>query len=103
MTAMVSFCTRRLAIGLAVLALGLAQVANADQSLEEGGYIVNVNTATQEELETIPGVGSSLAKRIIAERPFKRIDDIHRVKGIGARTLERMRPYVRVEGETRKL
>lgn len=59
---------------------------------------VRVNTATQAELEMLPGIGPALAKRIIEYRqqygPFKTINSLDAVPGIGPRTLERLRPLV---------
>jgi comEA protein len=63
--------------------------------------LVNVNTATQSELELLPGIGAAYAKRIIEYRathaPFKRIEDLDPIKGIGPRTIERLRPLVTFE------
>lgn len=55
---------------------------------------VNVNTATQQQLESVPGVGPVLASRIIDGRPYRSVDDLVRVSGIGERTLETMRPFL---------
>jgi competence ComEA-like helix-hairpin-helix protein len=58
---------------------------------------VNVNTATQEELETLPGVGPVLAQRIIAARSnqrFTSLADLDRVPGVGAKMLENLRDRV---------
>jgi competence protein ComEA len=46
-----------------------------------------------EALQNIPGVGNILAGRIINARPFKSADDLRRVKGIGDKRYERLRPY----------
>ena len=57
----------------------------------------NINVATAAELEAIPGIGPAMARRIIEarqRRPFTTVDDLLDVRGIGERTLERMRPYV---------
>ena len=45
---------------------------------------LDVNTASLAELENVPGIGPSIAERIIEARPFKSADDLQRVKGIGA-------------------
>lgn len=62
---------------------------------------VNVNTASQGELEQLNGIGPALAGRIIAHResmgPFRRVEDLLEVRGIGPRTLERLAPFVTVE------
>ena len=54
--------------------------------------LVNLNTATASELESLPGIGESTARRIIADRqahgPFESIDDLMRVSGIGQKKLD---------------
>jgi competence ComEA-like helix-hairpin-helix protein len=57
---------------------------------------VDLNIATFEELQTLPGIGPKLAERIIAHRPFKTLADLDRVPGIGAATITRLEPLVRV-------
>ena len=49
---------------------------------------VNINTASKEELMSLKGIGSVKADAIIAARPFNEIDDIKKVKGIGAGIFE---------------
>nr|WP_277621330.1 ComEA family DNA-binding protein [Thermus arciformis] len=56
---------------------------------------ISLNAATLEELEALPGVGPVLARRILEARPYRQVEDLLRVKGIGPATLERLRPYVR--------
>jgi len=60
---------------------------------------IDVNRATAEELQQLPGVGPVLSQRIVAARekaPFKSVDELRRVSGIGAKTLEKLRPVVTV-------
>jgi competence ComEA-like helix-hairpin-helix protein len=59
---------------------------------------VDVNTASEAELQQLPGIGPVLAKRIVDTRAaakFEKVDDLRRVPGIGAKTLEKLRPHVR--------
>ncbi|MBE0594026.1 MAG: ComEA family DNA-binding protein [Gemmatimonadales bacterium] len=61
---------------------------------------VRVNTATKEELATLPGIGPTLAAAIVEVRertgPFRRLADLRRVPGIGARTVDRLREHVQL-------
>lgn len=59
--------------------------------------LVNLNTATATDLESLPGIGPSKAAAIIANRPYSTVDDLDRVPGIGASTLEQLRPLVTVQ------
>ena len=58
------------------------------------GRRINVNTATLAELEALPGVGPVIARRIVEGRPYRSVDDLARVKGIGKKRLEEIRPLV---------
>jgi competence protein ComEA len=89
--------------GLAALAaIALGMPALAADTAPKG--TVNVNTATLEELQLLPGVGESRARAMIEMRKqrggFKSVDDLLEVKGIGAASLEKLRPYVTTEGKT---
>ncbi len=55
---------------------------------------LDLNIATEEELQAIKGIGSVLASRITAGRPYKTVDDLLKVKGIGPKKLEKIRPYL---------
>ncbi len=55
---------------------------------------VDLNNASKEALETLPGVGPVLAQEIMRARPFRVIDDLDKVKGIGPKKLEKIRPRV---------
>ncbi|PYI61023.1 MAG: hypothetical protein DMC60_06530 [Verrucomicrobia bacterium] len=54
---------------------------------------IDVNTATEKELTTVPGIGHVMAARIIAARPFRSADDLKRVSGIGDKKYAQIRPY----------
>jgi competence protein ComEA len=61
-------------------------------------FAVDINKADFGELTQVPGIGETLARRIVALRaqngPFTDHDDLLRVKGIGRKTLDRMRPFL---------
>ena len=60
---------------------------------------IDVNHAPAEELQKLPGIGPRLAQRIVDARvksPFKSVDHLRRVSGIGPKTLEKLRPFVTV-------
>ncbi|MBU1110968.1 helix-hairpin-helix domain-containing protein [Patescibacteria group bacterium] len=58
---------------------------------------ININTASQSELESLSGIGPVYAQRIIEARPFGSVEEVTRVKGIGAKTLEKIRDRICVE------
>jgi competence protein ComEA len=65
--------------------------------------VVNIGEATPEQLEQLPGVGPSKAGAIVAHRkqhPFKKLEDLMRVKGIGKKTFARLKPMLTLSGPT---
>ena len=65
---------------------------------------ININTATVEELQTLPKIGPKTAAAIVEyrkEHPFKSVDELVEVKGIGEKTLENLRPLVTVGDEAK--
>ena len=67
----------------------------APDDLSVLGLPVDVNTASVEELTSLPGVGPKIAQRIVEGRPYTGADDLLRVRGIGRKTLAKMRDRVR--------
>lgn len=63
---------------------------------------VNLNTATVEQLATIPGVGPKMAERIIDYRQknggFKKVEDLMNVSGVGEKSFLKMKPLITVTG-----
>ncbi len=63
----------------------------------QAGGKININTATREQLMTLNGIGVVLADRIIAGRKYQQVDDLLKVKGIGEKTLEKIRDKIVVK------
>lgn len=82
---------------------GMHEVAIERLQPLELTYRLDLNTATWVELSQLDGVGETLALRIVEHRethgPFHSVDDLDAVKGIGPKTLDRLRPFLRVKGE----
>src|SRR5207247_11355600 len=66
----------------------------------KSSLIVNINTASAQELESLPNIGSSRAEQIIAHRPYTSVDELSQVKGITPRVLDQLRPFVKTDGVT---
>jgi competence protein ComEA len=68
---------------------------------EQQGAKININQATADQLQLLPGIGPALSKRIVecreANGRFERIEDLMQVRGIGPKTFERMRDCLTVE------
>lgn len=76
-------------------------ITNTSPASTSAGSLVNINTGTAAELESLPGIGPKTAEAIIAYReehgPFATIDAITEVKGIGPATLEKLRALITVD------
>lgn len=91
---------------LTIVALTMSTASMAADAAPAGASagVVNINTASAEQLTLLPRVGASTAKRIIEYRtqhgPFGKTADLMQVKGIGAKVFESLSPYLVVEGRT---
>ncbi len=67
------------------------------------GLTIDLNQASQEDLEALPGIGPALAARVLEHRrqhgPFKRLEDLEQVSGIGPKKLAQITPFLVVQGQ----
>jgi competence protein ComEA len=88
-----------------VLGLSLSSIP-AHPAVAEGDAhaTVNINQASSAEIARLPRVGAKLADRIVAHRndhgPFKRVEDVMEVKGVGEKMFTSLKPYLSVSGAT---
>jgi len=88
---------------LPLLALVLVQISPRTVAAKALEGVVNINTATPQELALLPGVGKAKAEQIVQYRqtkPFSSVDDLKNIPGLGAKRIEAMRPHVVTEGAT---
>ncbi len=84
----------------------LHRVAPSETPLQQllgpakSSLVVNINTASAQELESLPSIGSSRAEQIIAHRPYTSVDELSQVKGVTPRVLDQLRPFVKTDGAT---
>ena len=74
------------------------EVPSPTEDVPQVRELIDINSATAKEFERLHGIGPQIAGRIVAYREkngaFKRVDDITKVRGIGPKTLERLRPHI---------
>ena len=99
--------TRYLIAALATIALlpgpaGAQTRPSAAKAVATAAAPINLNTATADQLESIPGIGAKTAERIIAYRlktgGFKKVEDLMLVQGVGEKSFLKMKPLITVAG-----
>lgn len=98
-----------LALIFALLSVSLVAPASAQAPAGDGAKAsgparpVDLNRAGAGDLATVPGIGKALAQRIVEFReehgPFKRVEDLMKVKGIGEKSFEKIRPHVAIKAQ----
>lgn len=95
-------------VALAALLVSQAQaqtsrIKTVDQAAAKPTVQVNLNTATVADLQELPGVGAKVAARIVEYRqkqgPFKRIEELMNIQGIGEKSFLKLRPQITVGGK----
>jgi competence ComEA-like helix-hairpin-helix protein len=70
---------------------------------QKGSLRVNINRATIEELQTLPGIGPARARLIVTNRPYQGVDDLAELQGIGSKLTNDLRPLIKIDGKTEQL
>ncbi|MBR57984.1 MAG: hypothetical protein CMH54_07980 [Myxococcales bacterium] len=100
-----NFTLRKLFIPMSVLFLpAMAQYANAGGSIRGPAVpVVNINTASAETLQWLPGIGPTIANRVViyrSRRSFKSPNQLRRVRGIGRKKFRRIAPHIVISGQS---
>lgn len=96
----------RAVMGVGMVVLGLLLMpgeAEAGRGRTQYTGVVNLNQATEAELDQLPGVGAKAAQSIIThrqKRPFQRLEELVKVKGFGKKKFEKLKPYLTLTGQT---
>jgi competence protein ComEA len=78
----------------------IQEVVSETRMIPQGQHLLDLNQASAEDLETLPGIGAVLAQRVIAFRTsaggFRAVEDLREVKGIGSKKFDRIKSLVTV-------
>jgi competence protein ComEA len=84
-------------LAMGAFAFGVQALANSAAAGQAGGAKVDLNSASEAQLEELPGVGAATAKKIIAGRPYSSASDLSKA-GVSAATIKKITPLVTVGG-----
>jgi competence protein ComEA len=90
-------------IGIPRLFKSRAPVAKHESPVprqQKGLLHVNINTASIEELQTLPGIGPAKARLIVTNRPYQSVDDLAKLQGTGSKLTNTLRPLIKIDGRT---
>lgn len=91
---------RQFGIGICCFLFFVFSFQFAEAKKKPPDHPINLNTASAAQLEEVPGIGPVTAEKILKMRksygPFKSVDDLRAIKGIGPKRLEKMRKYLTV-------
>jgi len=93
----------QVSVVLMVLLAGLVGLSALPAQAAAGTGVVNINTASVKQLQYLKGIGAKKAQAIIdlrGQQPFSTVEELTKVKGIGKKLVERLRPLLSVQGET---
>ncbi|HEX4494492.1 MAG TPA: helix-hairpin-helix domain-containing protein [Thermoanaerobaculia bacterium] len=95
---------KRTKTSIAFLLILVSALASLPAMAAETKKVVNINSADASQLALLPRVGPSVADRIVDYRkengPFKKIEDLMLVQGIGEKTFQLLKPYLAISGES---
>lgn len=84
-------------IGFVIITALVVNVSSASAQIKKP--LVDLNSATEKQLESLPGVGPATSKKIIANRPYKSVDELSKA-GLSAKAIETVKPLVTVGSTT---
>jgi DNA uptake protein ComE-like DNA-binding protein len=90
-------CPYVMVLAFASLVIGLSNQMIVAAPAVPSLPLLDLNSATETQLQTLPGVGDATAKKIIAGRPFNSVDDLTKA-GLSKATIEKIKPLVTVKG-----
>jgi competence ComEA-like helix-hairpin-helix protein len=80
---------------ICMIVTGESALYHRQPAEQAGPGRIDINFGSQQELESLPGIGPVLAKAIMAARPFSSVEDLVRVRGVGSTQVEKLRPLIK--------